>query len=105
MPDSQSISLVPDTSALLDVRDLHVSFDSDEGRIKVLKGVSFTLGHKRILGVVGESGCGKSVTARAIMRILDRSARIDDGTIEYSRVGSETIDLAKLKSTDRRLRA
>lgn len=91
-------------ASLLDVRDLHVSFGTENGRVEVLKGVSFSIGRKRILGVVGESGCGKSVTARTIMRILDRSAKIDAGEILFQNsVG--TVDLASLPDGDRRLRA
>lgn len=94
----------PLPKALLAVNDLHVSFDTEDGPVEVLKGVSFEIGPKRILGVVGESGCGKSVTARSIMRILDRSALIRSGSIEFQGRGG-TLDLAAMKASDKRLRA
>jgi peptide/nickel transport system ATP-binding protein len=60
----------------LSVRDLVVDFVQDTGAIRALDGVSLDLHAGRVLGVVGESGCGKSVTARAILRLIDRPGRI-----------------------------
>ena len=56
----------------LSVRDLVVDFVQDTGAVRALDGVSLDLHAGRVLGVVGESGCGKSVTARAILRLIDR---------------------------------
>ena len=56
-------------SALLDVRDLRVTFPTARGPLEVVKGVSFTLGRER-LGIVGESGSGKSLTGRSILRLI-----------------------------------
>ncbi|MXW53718.1 MAG: ABC transporter ATP-binding protein [Gammaproteobacteria bacterium] len=67
---------------LLDVRDLSVAFDTDEGRVDVIDQVNLQLESGETLGVVGESGCGKSVTALAIMGLLPRpSGRITNGQI------------------------
>src|SRR5574342_144294 len=55
---------------LLEVKDLHVHFHTFEGTARVLEGVSFWLGRGDTLGLVGESGCGKSVTAQAIIGLL-----------------------------------
>ena len=63
----------------LSVRDLVVDFVQDTGTIRALDGVSLDLHAGRVLGVVGESGCGKSVTARAILRLIDRPGRIVGG--------------------------
>ena len=52
---------------------------SDSGIVRALDGVSLDLHAGRVLGVVGESGCGKSVTARAILRLIDRPGRIAAG--------------------------
>ncbi len=64
----------PDASApddtLLEVRDLVTAFDTDAGRVTAVDGVSFTVRRGRTLGIVGESGCGKSVTALSIVRLL-----------------------------------
>ncbi len=69
---------------ILSIQDLVASFDSDQGRTTVLDRISFDLGRGETLGVVGESGCGKSVTALSIMRLLPKpSGRIDSGSIQY----------------------
>ena len=57
------------TNALLDVRDLTFSFRTYAGEVQAVRGVSFTLEKGRSLGLVGESGCGKSVTAKSIIRL------------------------------------
>jgi len=67
---------------LLEVRDLRVGFQTDHGLLVAVDDVDFTLDRGRMLGLVGESGCGKSVTARAIMRLLEQpSGRILKGEV------------------------
>src|SRR5258708_37042987 len=66
---------------VLSVRDLVVDFVQDTGTVRALDGVSLDLHEGRVLGVVGESGCGKSVTARAILGLLDRPGRIAGGRL------------------------
>lgn len=56
---------------LLEVKDLHISFHTYAGEVKAVRGVNFDVNKGEVLGVVGESGCGKSVTSSAVMRILD----------------------------------
>ena len=63
------------------MRDLVVDFVQDTGTMRALDGVSLDLHAGRVLGVVGESGCGKSVTARAILRLVDRPGRIVSGQV------------------------
>ena len=70
---------------LLSVRDLKTYFPQDEGTVKAVDGVSFNLYPGRTLGIVGESGCGKSITARSILRIVDRPGRIVEGQILFRR--------------------
>jgi oligopeptide/dipeptide ABC transporter ATP-binding protein len=84
--------------ALLSVRNLKTYFPQDEGLVKAVDGVSFDLYPGVTLGVVGESGCGKSVTARSILRIVDRPGRIVEGEIQFRRPGAngEVVDLTKL---------
>ncbi|MCG8567327.1 MAG: ABC transporter ATP-binding protein [Desulfobacterales bacterium] len=70
--------------ALLRVEDLKVGFDTDLGRVNAVHGVSFSLKSGEILGIAGESGCGKSVTALSIIRLLPQPvARILQGSIIY----------------------
>jgi peptide/nickel transport system ATP-binding protein len=71
-------------SALLDVRDLRTHFSTDEGEFPAVDGVSFSVEAGRTLGVVGESGCGKSVTALSIMGLVQSPpGRIKGGSIRF----------------------
>src|SRR5690606_25614583 len=65
------------TIPLLRIRDLKVSFDNGTHLVPVLHGVDMELGRGETLGVVGESGCGKSVTWMAVMQLLGSRARIE----------------------------
>ena len=80
---------------LLSVRDLRVSFALDEGLVRAVDGTSFDVMPGQVLGVVGESGCGKSVTMRAILQLVERPGRITSGEIRFRR-DSEVVDLAQL---------
>jgi oligopeptide/dipeptide ABC transporter ATP-binding protein len=68
-------------NALLDVQNLSVSFRTESGTVHAVKEVSFSASKGETLAMVGESGCGKSVTALALMRLLDRSATIKGSAI------------------------
>lgn len=83
---------------LLEVKNLQVHLHLDEGIIKAVDGASFAVRRQRTLGIVGESGCGKSLTALSIMRLLPPKARIVGGEILFHdrRDGAErTIDLVQ----------
>jgi oligopeptide/dipeptide ABC transporter ATP-binding protein len=86
---------------LLEVDDLKTHIFLDEGTVRAVDGASFMLRRGETLGVVGESGCGKSITARSILRIVRKPGRIVGGKIMWHRVpegnGSQgsVIDLAK----------
>jgi peptide/nickel transport system ATP-binding protein len=88
---------------LLQVKGLKTYFFLDEGTVRAVDGVDFTVHRNKTLCVVGESGCGKSVTARSILQIVDRPGRIVEGEILFHRPagqnehgGAEVIDLAAL---------
>jgi len=83
------------SAPILSVRDLKTYFFPDEGIVKAVDGASFDLLPRTTLGIVGESGCGKSVTARSILRIVERPGRIVGGTILLQKNGSQ-VDLAQL---------
>ena len=86
-----------DPGLLLDVRDLKTWFYLEQGVIRAVDGVSFRLHRGETLGIVGESGCGKSVTARSIMRLLPLdTARITGGEIIWHPAGSQDLDLTQL---------
>src|SRR5437764_2452577 len=94
---------------ILEVRDLRTYFFPEEGTVKAVDGAHFDVYPRKTLGIVGESGCGKSVTARSILRIVERPGRIVSGEIRLRRVGDGgEDDLARLdpQSHDmRRIRA
>src|SRR5829696_7921056 len=110
-------------SPLLAVRDLKTYFFQDDGLVKAVDGASFDVFAGRTLGIVGESGCGKSVTARSILRIVDRPGRIVGGQIllrrdgetarrqdgktaaRRRRDGQGAVDLVKLKADGAEMRA
>ena len=73
-------------NTLLDVKNLKTYFFLDEGTVRAVDGVDFAIRRGQTLGVVGESGCGKSVTARSILRIVPRPGRIVEGEITLHRV-------------------
>jgi len=82
---------------ILSVRNLETHFLVDEGVVRAVDGTSFDLFSNQTLGIVGESGCGKSVTARSILGIVERPGKVVGGEIMLRREGSrEAIDLAKL---------
>jgi oligopeptide transport system ATP-binding protein len=86
------------TAALLEVEDLKVEFHTRYGVAQAVNGVSFVLNEGETLGILGESGCGKSVTAQAIMGILDSPpARIVGGSIKF-----RGVDLLKMDERTRR---
>ncbi len=76
-------------NTLIQVKNLKTYFFLDEGIVKAVDGADFSIQRGKTLGVVGESGCGKSVTARSIMRILAKSARIVDGEMIFHRQVNE----------------
>jgi oligopeptide/dipeptide ABC transporter ATP-binding protein len=82
--------------ALLSVRGLKTHFLSDEGLTCAVDGVSFDVFRGRTLGIVGETGCGKSVTARSILRIVEPPGRIVDGEIVLRMVDGSCVDLVQL---------
>ena len=89
----------------LSVRDLVVDFVQDTGAVRALDGVSLDLHAGRVLGVVGESGCGKSVTARAILRLIDRPGRIASGRVLLDPGTPQQQDLAALDPEGKAMRA
>ncbi|MCC7371316.1 MAG: ABC transporter ATP-binding protein [Chloroflexi bacterium] len=74
---------------LIELKDVKTHFFLREGTVKALDGVSFTINRGEALGVVGESGCGKSVTAQAILRIVPDPGKIVGGEITLHRYGAD----------------
>ena len=78
-----SVSSTASSDPVLSVRNLRVEFDTRRGRVRAVDGVSFTLNAGETLGLVGESGCGKTVTALSLLRSVPAPGKIDGGTIEF----------------------
>ena len=105
--------MATDDELLLEITGLKTHFFLDQGVVKAVDGVDLTLKRGRTIGIVGESGCGKSITARSILQIVDTPGRIVAGSIRYLRYditddGSGVIvevDLAKLPPMGRQIRA
>jgi oligopeptide/dipeptide ABC transporter ATP-binding protein len=89
---------------LLHVENLKTSFYTDEGVVKAVDGVSFSIKKNMTLGIVGESGCGKSVTALSILRLLPGIAQIDEGHITYQTKDAETINIESLDPRSKTMR-
>ncbi|HXF61934.1 MAG TPA: ABC transporter ATP-binding protein [Caldilineaceae bacterium] len=85
---------------ILSVKDLRTYYYQDEGVVRAVDGASFDVYTGKTLGIVGESGCGKSVTARSILRIVEQTGRIESGSIVLRRTNShgqmDELDLTKL---------
>jgi len=93
--------------ALLEIKDLKISFPLDEGDVRAVVGVNLQVRPGEVLGVVGESGCGKTVTAQSILRIIPPPGRIEAGQILFHRPGSNgkgVVDLARLDPTGSEIR-
>jgi len=86
------------TAPLLSIRDLHTSFYTESGVARAVDGVSFDIGTGETLGIVGESGCGKSVTALSILRLIQPPGRIETGSvIEFEGKNLVTLDDADIR--------
>ena len=94
------------TQPLLSVRNLKTIFELDEGIINAVDGVSFDVLPGQILGIVGESGCGKSATIKSLLGIIEPPGRIADGEIWFRSLQSQQpLNLAKLSRKSKTLRA
>jgi peptide/nickel transport system ATP-binding protein len=80
---------------LLEVKNLHTTFTTDEGTLSAVDGISFTIERSEFFGIVGESGSGKSVTARSIMRLLESNGHIKADTIRFK--GYDLLELSSDK--------
>jgi oligopeptide/dipeptide ABC transporter ATP-binding protein len=90
---------------ILSVRGLRTHFFADEGVVRAVDGTSFDLMAGRTLGIVGESGCGKSVTARSILGIVERPGRVIEGEILLRRADGSTTDIVGLPPDGPEMRA
>jgi len=88
---------------LLEIKDLHVDFEVRDGTVHGVDGMTFTVNRGETIGVIGESGCGKSVTAKAAMQMIAKPGKIAGGEILYHRrdkfmlgTPAKVVDITKL---------
>ena len=94
------------TERLLDIKNLKTYFYTDVGTVKAVDGVSFHIDRRKTMGLVGESGCGKSVTARSILQIIPPPGKITGGEILFHDRDDDSVkDLAAYKPTSREMRS
>jgi peptide/nickel transport system ATP-binding protein len=91
-------------ATVLEIKDLKVQFNTEFGLVRAVDGVDFNVEAGQTLGVVGESGCGKSVTALAVMGLIRPPGKVAGGEILYRRNG-QTVDLARLDPRGKEIRA
>lgn len=83
-PESEFLAELKDENNILEIEDLHTYFFTDQGVVKAVNGVSYNVPKNSIVGVVGESGCGKSVTSMSVMRLLQGpQGQIYSGSIRF----------------------
>ncbi|MBV7331038.1 ABC transporter ATP-binding protein [Chloroflexi bacterium TSY] len=101
-------------SVLIEVRNMKTHFFLEQGTVRAVDGVDFTVNRGQTVGLVGESGCGKSITARSILRIVPSPGKIVDGEILYHRpqmgldgsgMSEEVIDLVQLDDRGQEIRS
>lgn len=83
-PESEFLSQMRDENNILEIENLHTYFFTEQGVVKAVDGVSYDVPKNAVVGVVGESGCGKSVTSMSVMRLIQGpSGQIVDGEIRF----------------------
>ena len=87
------MAVEPQNAPILEIKDLSVAFEVDEGEVQALDGVNLEVSQGQTLGLVGESGCGKSVTALSVMRLLPKPmGKILSGNISF--MGKDLLKLS-----------
>ena len=90
---------------VLQINNLRTYFDTEDGTLKAVDGVSFSVMREQSLGIIGESGCGKSVTAQSILQIVPPPGYIQSGEILYTGRGGDTTDIAQLDPMGKEIHA
>lgn len=98
--ESEYLTEMRDQNNILEIEDLHTYFFTEQGVVKAVNGVSFDIPKNATVGVVGESGCGKSVTSMSVMRLLQGpQGQIYSGEIRF-KAKEKTFDIAKMPMRD-----
>ena len=99
VPESEYLTQMKDNANVLEIDNLHTYFFTDVGTVHSVDGISFNVPVGKTVGVVGESGCGKSVTSLSIMQLLQRpQGQVVEGEIRLN-LGSKAYDVTKAPDT------
>ena len=100
VPKAEYLTEMKDTNNVVEFDDLHTYFFTDIGTVRAVDGVSFDIPQGKTVGVVGESGCGKSVTSLSLMQLVQRpQGQIVKGSIRFN-TGKEVYDIAKTPTSE-----
>ena len=95
VPETEYLTQMKDDGNIVEFDDLHTYFYTDVGTVKAVDGVSFSIPERSIVGVVGESGCGKSVTSLSLMQLVQGPAgQISSGSIRFKATDGKVYDIA-----------
>jgi oligopeptide/dipeptide ABC transporter ATP-binding protein len=92
-PNAAPAASTDNGQAILEVKNLKTYFYTEDGIVKSVDGVDFTVKRGEVMGLVGESGCGKSVTSLTIMRLIGQPGKVVDGSIVFD--GADLLDLSE----------
>lgn len=90
---------------IIEIDDLSVHFPVEEGTLKAIDSVSFSIAERQMFGLIGESGCGKTVTAQALMRLVPKPGQIVGGSINFHSETGGIVDLAQLATSGPEIRS
>lgn len=100
IPKEEYVTTMKNAENVVEFDNLHTYFFSDVGVVKSVNGVSFDIPKGKTVGVVGESGCGKSVTSLSLMQLVQRpQGQVVEGAIRFNS-GNEVVDVTKMPSTE-----
>ena len=100
-PESEFITTMHDDQNILEIDDLHTFFFTEQGIVKAVNGVSYSVPKNSVVGVVGESGCGKSVTSMSVMRLIQGpTGQIVDGHIRFRSNDGKVYDIAEMPMSE-----
>ncbi|RWK63381.1 ABC transporter ATP-binding protein [Mesorhizobium sp.] len=102
---AQPVAATADYDYILDVRDLAVDLKTEDGIVSAVDGFSLKLRRGSTVCIVGESGCGKSITARALLRLLPDNGRITAGEARFRAGDGSTVDLTREEANGLRMRS
>ncbi len=101
VPEAEYLTTMRDTSNVVEFEDLHTYFFTDVGTVKAVNGVSFDIPQGKIVGVVGESGCGKSVTSLSLMKLVQApQGQIVGGSIRYQAKDGKCYEVTKVPQNE-----